>query len=104
MGTTGESLTVIVILRHTVLLQEFCHLAKYVVETTGEGSEKDVPFPADVPPHVPVNQSNVVPEPPEPPRIMLPPALEQKLLLFVESDNGATANCTTVIVKVMQLL
>ncbi|MNS52214.1 hypothetical protein D3C72_849240 [compost metagenome] len=56
------------------------------------------PVPIDVPPQLPVYHFKLVPDPPVADRMIFPPALEQKLLLFTLAAVGATGCDPTVTV------
>jgi hypothetical protein len=69
----------------------------------GDGIVKGLPLPISVPPQLPVNHFNTVPEPPVVERFIFPPSLSQKLLLSVVALVGDTGIGSTLTVTLAQL-
>ena len=70
----------------------------------GFASTNGVPEPTKVPPQLLVYHLRVVPEPPVAVRLILPPALEQKLLTSLSADVGGVGSATVTVNEQVDVL
>ncbi len=90
-GAVGEVATVTVTLAHADCPHPDSQRAKYVEVTSGEAITSPSPTPISDPPHEPVNQRSVSPEPPLAESVIVPESSGQKVSRLLLAAVGASA-------------